>query len=297
MKILEKWREFKRHLDENYFICENTKQLYLRAINSFFKAHKKITQGTVIKFLQTHRRIYYLQGLKYYCNYKNIQNIKFPKARLVEAPRKEPVVYPREQIKEMLKKIMPEIERKKYYDLKYILLIFLNTGARYREVLELKYKNINFKENYIIFVTKGDQRRKVFISSEFSQELYNYFNEKGLIGNMFCFYEDYTKAIKNKYEENDRGILLLRQVKRMRFLKELENVDEKIYEIFRRTHGFRRTTVNYLRKKGLDIYDIAQFIGHRSPETTQLYFSQATKEEAIRKGFKVLNSEDIEKSE
>lgn len=291
-RILEKWEKFKKYLDENYFICENTKQVYLRSINSFFNSHRMISQNTIIQFLKTHRRIYYLQSLKYYCDYKNIQDIKFPKARIIEAPEVEQVVYPRELIKQTLNQLIPKLEKKKYFDLKYILLIYFHTGARCREVLELKYKDLDFKNNIIWFTTKGNKRRKVYISKDFSQELYDYFYEKGLIENMYCFYGEYTKAIKNKYEEDDRGILLLRQAKIMKFLQELRNIDEEAYNIFRKTHSFRRTTINELRNKGLDIFDISQFIGHVSMNTTQKYFSQATKEYAIRKGFNALNSEE-----
>lgn len=294
--VLGKWKDFKKYLDENYYICENTKQVYTRSINSFFNSHRMVTQGTIIKFLETHRRVYYLQSLKYYCEYQDIKNIKFPKARAVEAPEIDQITYPRKSTKEILNKLIPKIEQKKYFDLKYILLIYFHTGARCREVLELKYKDFKFKKenekSFIWFSTKGNKKRKVYLSDNFSQELYDYFAKKGLIENMYCFYGNYTKASKNRYEEDGRGILLLRQVKIMKFLQELRTVDEEAFNLFRKTHSFRRTTINELKKRGLDIYDISQFIGHISTNTTQKYFSQATKEEAIKKGFKALNSEE-----
>ena len=289
MKILEKWMDFKKYLDENYFVCENTKQTYLRAINSFFKNYKKISQGTITKFLKSHRRIYYMQSLKHFCKFKNIQNIKFPPSNKIEKPRREPTSYSLEYLQQLLEKVMPEIERKKYFDLKYILLILISTGSRFREAIELKYKDFNFDKYIVNFTTKGDKKRKSYLPSQLCQELKAFFDEKGLIGNMFCFYEDYTKTPLNKYEKNEQGILLLRQVKRMRFLKELENVDEEIYEIFRKSHSFRRTLINELWKRGKDLYSVSKFIGHKSTTTTERYFNETTKEKAIKECFDILN--------
>ena len=109
-KILE---DFEKYLDE-LFISERSKIEYYRAVQTFLKQHRQITQKTITEFLQKHPRFNYLTALKNLCRCLNISDIRFPSSKRLKIikPRKEPLNIPRETLYNYVKQLIPLAEKK-----------------------------------------------------------------------------------------------------------------------------------------------------------------------------------------
>ena len=345
-KILE---DFKRYLD-NLFITERSKIEYYRAVQTFLKQHRQITQKTITEFLQKHPRFNYLTALKNLCRCLNISNIQFPPSKRLKIikPRKEPLHIPRETLYNYIKRLIPLAEKKAeeykqkaeefkkkylsitdryaknyekrkkralkdyrynykkycdFLDLKVILLLLLDYGTRIRELLELRTTDINFTKKKITFHTKTHKDRILDIRDYTLENLKNIIDEKGLIipvGEVergfegeFIFYSHYTEKKPNKYETNQKNLLLLRKLKYDLFRRDLSTLMENSnLPPLTKTHAFRRALINYLiEEKNLDILTVASFMEQTTP-TVEIYVSERTKEQKKKKVFEIIAGED-----
>ena len=308
----EKIKIFKKYLDEELFVCENTKRTYTQAVRSFYQEHNLLTQKTVVHFLKTHRRFYYLFALKHLCRSLDMdeKKINFPKGHQIEKTRKIRGEIEWSHLNNINNKLIPLAEKKGFGDIKHILRILYYTGCRIREVLELKRKEIYKKDDekyYIRLYTKGENMRECPIPNNYAEDLLKFIiEEKGVLPNQYCFYSDYTKKMINDYElknikgklvVNEKGLLRLRMAKYTKFKRQIEECDEGLFNEIKKTHIFRRGIINELQKRGVDIYSIASFMGHIDIETTRRYFDEKTKKRAIQKCFNILVKEDEKNKE
>lgn len=301
---------FKKYLNEELFVCENTKRTYTQAVKSFYKDHQSLSQNSVTHFLKTHRRFFYLYALKHLCRSLNMneKDIRFPKGNQVELTRKKQRNIEWSRLYEIMEELIPLAEDRGFKDIKHIIRILYYTGCRIREVLELKLRDIYRDKNgryYVHLFTKREIRRECPIPTEYAEELLKFVVEdQGRLNNQDCFYTGYTKSIINKYEisivngkpvKNEKGVLKLRMAKYTKFKRQIEECNKDLFNEIKKTHRFRRGIINELQRKGVDIYSIASFMGHSNVETTKRYFDETAKERAIEKCFFVLNKDDEKK--
>jgi len=191
-----------------------------------------------------------------------------------------------------------------YLDLKVILLLLLDYGTRIREILELRTTDINFSKKKITFHTKTHKDRILNIKNSTLENLKNLINIKGLIipsGDIrkdfegeFIFYSHYTEKKPNKYEANQKNLLLLRKLKYDLFRRDLSALlNELKLPSLVKTHLFRRSLINYLiEDKNLDIFTVANFM-EQSPQTAEKYLSEKTKEAKKKKVFEILSKNEL----
>jgi len=191
-----------------------------------------------------------------------------------------------------------------YLDLKVILLLLLDYGTRIREILELRTTDINFSKKKITFHTKTHKDRILNIKNSTLENLKNLINIKGLIipsGDIrkdfegeFIFYSHYTEKKPNKYEANQKNLLLLRKLKYDLFRRDLSTLlNELKLPSLVKTHLFRRSLINYLiEDKNLDIFTVANFM-EQSPQTAEKYLSEKTKEAKKKKVFEILSKDEL----
>ncbi|RKZ28636.1 hypothetical protein DRQ26_00685 [bacterium] len=271
----EKIEEFKSWLRDNFQISEKTIELYSIVIQKFYQKNKKITQGILNKFLKENPRWYVKSSLKYWLWFKYgykksqefyLKNPKEPERKIKDIP----------QMKELIS-IFNKIESKECNkEIKLIYRFLIMTGARIHEVLNLKVKNFDFKEQKVVFRTKGGRERKVKLTKDFMEKLKEWVIEKrGLLGEDIIFF--------NRCKTRRSAYYML-----WYYLKKV-GLSEKEIELFKRTHNFRRAMINYILELTNDnIFKAYNFIGHKNIDTTIAYVSEKKKEKSMEETFELL---------
>lgn len=149
-----------------------------------------------------------------------------------------------------------------------IIEVLYGCGLRVSELIDVKISNINFKENYIKVVGKGNKTRFVPLAHYTAGLLQTYIKEvRSKI------------KINKKHEDilflNSRGTSMSRVIVFL-IIKELTDkagVSKKISP-----HTFRHSFATHLMQNGADLRFIQEMLGHSSITTTQVYTHLKTEE-------------------
>lgn len=142
--------------------------------------------------------------------------------------------------------------KKQSYELYLCVLIALSTGARYGEITNLTWKNIDMEHRQFHFLdTKNGEDRGVAITSN----VYNELKEFKKVQNIKSQYIFATK--------DGRTILYLRG----QFEKALEAAKITDFHF----HDLRHTAASYLAKGGASLLEIATILGHKTLAMVQRY--------------------------
>lgn len=177
-------------------------------------------------------------------------------------PKKEQKIYNNEEIKKLFEALQDEPE-----PFKTMIYVSVLTGARRGEVLGLRWKDIDFKNNIIYIVqnkirkvngtkikeTKNKRSRSFVAPTVLMnklKEIYNYQNEEKLIFNYYP--STYTRMWQNFIKRKKLKYITL--------------------------HDLRHTNGSILASKGVDIVTIAHRLGHL-PATASAYYLHAVSEE------------------
>lgn len=166
---------------------------------------------------------------------------------------------------EKLKNIFNKENNPDYERDNLILLLFLVTGMRYGELINIRLSDINF-DNSInnrkssIHITKSKDRRERMIPIEKTTEekIKKYIKNKGItFSNMFLF--------------TDSNYLLLSHTKLLKICKKaykLIGIEEPGYTIHTLRHTAATILYTYTTR---NIYTIKDFLGHTDVTSTQTY--------------------------
>jgi integrase/recombinase XerD len=149
-----------------------------------------------------------------------------------------------------------------------IIEVLYGCGLRVSELIDVKISNINFKENYIKVIGKGNKIRFVPLAHYTAELLQMYIHEvRSKI------------KINKKHEDtlflNSRGTSMSRVIVFL-IIKELTDkagVSKKISP-----HTFRHSFATHLMQNGADLRFIQEMLGHSSITTTQVYTHLKTEE-------------------
>ncbi|REC56140.1 site-specific tyrosine recombinase XerD [Chryseobacterium piscium] len=149
-----------------------------------------------------------------------------------------------------------------------IIEVLYGCGLRVSELIDVKISNINFKENYIKVVGKGNKTRFVPLAQYTAKLLKEYITEVR------------SKSKVNKKNEdtlflNSRGTSMSRVIVFI-IIKELTDkagVSKKISP-----HTFRHSFATHLLQNGADLRYIQEMLGHSSITTTGIYTHLKTEE-------------------
>lgn len=250
---------------------ERTVKLYQKVVNSFldYLGDKKLNQENINRFLKDHPREYHVAGMRKYLDFKG-SNLKIPKVK--PKPKKKHFVPSYTDFDNMLKTLKSyKISNMDNY---WLCFVLFKTGCRVIEGLELKLKNINFEENYILFEkTKTDQERNIVINDKKQMdELKEYLlNKKGILGGQKCFYTNY-KNTEHAYNDFRKYIDKL---------VENQKISEDVGKVLKRTHNFRRAWTSMIYKKLKDPYKVQIAKGDSDIRNTITYLGELDKEDAL----------------
>ncbi|WP_210148300.1 MULTISPECIES: site-specific tyrosine recombinase XerD [Chryseobacterium] len=149
-----------------------------------------------------------------------------------------------------------------------IIEVLYGCGLRVSELIDVKISNINFKENYIKVIGKGNKTRFVPLAQYTAKLLKEYITEVR------------SKSKVNKKHEdtlflNSRGTSMSRVIVFI-IIKELTDkagVSKKISP-----HTFRHSFATHLLQNGADLRYIQEMLGHSSITTTGIYTHLKTEE-------------------
>lgn len=146
-----------------------------------------------------------------------------------------------------------------------MLILYYTCGLRRNEGVQLNVEDINFDNNYLhIKHGKGYKERKVPIHEKNLQYLAEYLYDcRPLL----------AKPTTNQaFLVSMRGTRMNGQSILLRLKKTIQKTND--YQLKERQiglHTLRHSIATHLLKNGMDIYQISQFLGHSSLESTQIY--------------------------
>lgn len=147
-------------------------------------------------------------------------------------------------------------------ELYLLVLIAITTGARYGEIANIKWQNIDFENNMFHFMdTKNGEDRGVPIPNVVKEE----FKEFSKVRNISS---DYVFI-----RPDGKKLIFLRG----QFMKAVEKAGIKNFKF----HDLRHTAASYLAMNGAGIRELAEILGHKTMAMVQRY-SHLTKKHTAK---------------
>lgn len=231
------------------------------------KRPNKQKQGT-LSTNYLNKNFYAVDKLLEFLNQKGMQNAPSPTKYRITPDKIQAIdkINPLTQteIKELYSNIenshlnRPFLEREtKHYQLKLIFALYYGCGLRRIEGYRLTFDDINF-DNRTVFVRKGKnyKDRIVPMSEGVYKEL-----------------QDYIYNFRNRQKLNHKRLFvhctghLLKNLKHLQQISGNEAIQGKTITL----HLLRHSIATHLLQNGMSVESIAQFLGHSSLETTQMY--------------------------
>lgn len=130
---------------------------------------------------------------------------------------------------------------------KFMVGILITTGIRIQELLDMTWECINFEDNSIKIIGKGNKERTVYTSSDILEFLRRYKDIPNAHGKVFAYGQRYARTlIYNALRPYTRA----KQVS---------------------PHAIRHTFATELANRGENVAFIQQAMGHKHLETSQKY--------------------------
>ena len=186
----------------------------------------------------------FLASLQSFLNFLE-KDIKLPKALPIE--EKLPVYITREYFENEIINNIKIMFPQNFLKVRAILYFLFYTGIRRTELTSLKRENINLeKRTAKIHIKKTKKEKIVFFTKEVRDMLKAYFSIENESKNAFNTSYESIQYIFDK-------------------LKKMLNNNKLT------CHVFRHSLATYLRKKGFNIEDIKEILGHKNIQSTMIY--------------------------
>jgi len=271
-------KEFKYYLRIERSLADNTIQSYLRDINKLadycnqLKIDEKNVKVNDIRNFINHLNIdqisarsqaRIISGIKAFYKYLILEDyIKDDPTLLIENPKiglKLPEVLSVNEIEIIISSI--DLSKKHGQRNKAIIETLYSCGLRVTELINLKISNINFKEEYIKVIGKGNKERLTPIGSNALKYIQIYVNEVRI-------HQKINKGHEDIVFLNNRGSKLSRVMIFTLIKNTLEKcgIKKKVSP-----HTFRHSFATHLIEGGADLRAVQEMLGHESITTTEIY--------------------------
>lgn len=249
LRDLEKFRIFlKNNSIENY--CELSKEQILDFLQILYKNQ---SESSVSRILSTLRGFYKFLVIGRICRKNPWMQISNPRG-----PKKILEVLKVEEVEKFLESIPCstelEVRNKAMFEILY------SCGLRVSELVNLRLQNIDFDEELLRFMGKGDKERITPV---------------GGVGMLFL--KKYLRTGRYKIEKERKSdyVFLNKNGKKMtrqgfwKILKKYArriNIDKNLYP-----HIFRHSFATHMLQRGADLRTVQELLGHSSISTTEIY--------------------------
>ena len=146
-----------------------------------------------------------------------------------------------------------------------IITLFLNCGLRLSELVSINIKDIDFNENKLTVIGKGNKERTIYLNKACVTALKNYLTVRP------------KEGVKVDSKSSNKALFLSKRLERIskrtvQYLvdKELQRagLDTSKYS----THKLRHTAATLMYQYGqVDIRALQELLGHKSISTTEIY--------------------------
>ena len=264
----ERINEFKSYLMYEKMFSSNTVNSYVRDLEEFnsfleseyikhvtykdirsYLAHmynKKYSSRTISRKLSAIRSFY-----KYEVN-KGV--IRDNPCLLISNPKVEkklPNYLSYNEIETMLE--VPDTFKNNSLRDKLIIEILYSTGIRVSELVNIKVKDIDFYNNQILILDKGNKERYVIFGNTLKDMLKEYISIKS----------DSEYLITNKYNKKMSTRSIEEIVKK---IVKIDGIKNKVTP-----HTIRHTFATHMLNEGADLRVVQELLGHENLKTTEVY--------------------------
>ena len=264
----ERIKEFKSYLMYEKMFSSNTVNSYVRDLEEFnsfleseyikhvtykdirsYLAHmynKKYSSRTISRKLSAIRSFY-----KYEVN-KGV--IRDNPCLLISNPKVEkklPNYLSYNEIETMLE--VPDTFKNNSLRDKLIIEILYSTGIRVSELVNIKVKDIDFYNNQILILGKGNKERYVIFGNTLKDMLKEYISIKS----------DSEYLITNKYNKKMSTRSIEEIVKK---IVKIDGIKNKVTP-----HTIRHTFATHMLNEGADLRVVQELLGHENLKTTEVY--------------------------
>ena len=264
----ERINEFKSYLMYEKMFSSNTVNSYVRDLEEFnsfleseyikhvtykdirsYLAHmynKKYSSRTISRKLSAIRSFY-----KYEVN-KGV--IRDNPCLLISNPKVEkklPNYLSYNEIETMLE--VPDTFKNNSLRDKLIIEILYSTGIRVSELVNIKVKDIDFYNNQILILGKGNKERYVIFGNTLKDMLKEYISIKS----------DSEYLITNKYNKKMSTRSIEEIVKK---IAKIDGIKGKVTP-----HTIRHTFATHMLNEGADLRVVQELLGHENLKTTEVY--------------------------
>lgn len=264
----ERINEFKSYLMYEKMFSSNTVNSYVRDLeefNSFLESeyikhvtykdirsylaymyNKKYSSRTISRKLSAIRSFY-----KYEVN-KGV--IKDNPCLLISNPKVEkklPNYLSYNEIETMLE--VPDTFKNNSLRDKLIIEILYSTGIRVSELVNINVKDIDFYNNQILILGKGNKERYVIFGNTLKDMLKEYISIKN----------DSEYLITNKYNKKMSTRSIEEIVKK---IVKIDGIKNKVTP-----HTIRHTFATHMLNEGADLRVVQELLGHENLKTTEVY--------------------------
>lgn len=239
-----------------------------------------------------------LRSFAKYCSVSEISNVyirmEISSVPIQKVPGKKVEFLSEDAMRTLLS--MPNMQN--YYGLRNgaLMILMYDTAARCQEILDIKLKDIVFKQNasYIYLTGKGEKLRSVPLMEKTVEHLRHY---------MQFFHADetsspedylfYTVIHGKRHPMSPDTIARIVHKYGISARKENSSVPEKIHP-----HMFRHTRAIHLYRSGVPLPLLSEYLGHSQMTTTSIYAyaSMEMKAEAICKANNPQNMPSVRKN-
>lgn len=245
-------RKFKDFLENNNI--KNYYELSKENILSFLQIlHKNQCESSISRILSTLRSFYKFLVIEKVCRKNPWVQISNPRG-----PKKMLDVLKVEEVEKFLESIpcSTELEVRD----RAMFEILYSCGLRVSELVNLRLQNIDFDEELLRFMGKGDKERITPVG-----------------GMGMLFLEKYIRTVRYKIEKERKSdyVFLNKNGKKMtrqgfwKILKKYArrlNIDKNLYP-----HIFRHSFATHMLQRGADLRTVQELLGHSSISTTEIY--------------------------
>lgn len=267
IEYIKKERNYSDYTETNYMIDLDNYSDYINKKRISYKSitYKQITE--YIKYLKEEKELNstsinrHLSSLRSFYNYLiRIGNINNNPFKLVRGPKKAIKLPNYMKYSEFEEMVNSCDETDLGVRNRAILEILLSTGARVGEIINVKLSDIDFSNQEIRVLGKGNKERICYFNEHAEEALKKYINNSrlNLLGNKKS---DYLFINHIGGHLTDRGIRLI-----IDNIIRVSSINTKVTP-----HTFRHTFATMLLNEGCDLKSVQELLGHVNLSTTSIY--------------------------
>ena len=146
-----------------------------------------------------------------------------------------------------------------------IITLFLNCGLRLSELVGINISNIDFSENRLTVIGKGNKERTIYLNNACVKALKDYMSVRP------------TEGVKNDSKASNKALFLSKRKERIgnrtvQYIVDRELMKAGLDTSKYSTHKLRHTAATLMYQYGkVDIRALQELLGHESIATTEIY--------------------------